>query len=54
MYLVCEGDKCTRPALQLSRAEIAGSQVERCAAGHMPMISMPEKVVEVIVKAAQA
>ena len=54
VYLVCEGDECNPALLQLSRAEIAGSQVEKCAAGHMPMISMPEKVVEVIVKAAQA
>ena len=54
VYLVCEEDKCNPPLLQLQMAKGAGSQVERCAAGHMPMISMPKKVAEVIVKAAQA
>ena len=53
MYLVCEEDACIPPDIQLQLAETAGSEVEKCAAGHMPMISMPEKVV-VIAMAAQA
>ena len=48
IYLVCEGDRCIPAALQLQMAEMAGSKVERCAAGHMSMLSMPEKVVEVV------
>ena len=54
VYLVCEGDKCIPPDIQLQLAETAGSQVEKCAAGHIPMISMADKVVDVIVNAAQA
>ena len=53
VYLVCEGDACIPPPVQLQLAETAGSRIEKCPAGHMPMLSMPEKVVEVIVKAAQ-
>ena len=54
VYLVCEGDACLPPAMQLQMAERAGSSVEKCAAGHMPMISVPEKVVEVVVAAVKA
>ena len=52
VYLVCEKDACIPPALQLQLAETANSKVEKCAAGHMSMISMPEKVVEVVKDAA--
>ena len=48
VYLVCEGDACIPPEMQLQMAEMAGSEVEKCAAGHMPMLSMPERVVEVV------
>ena len=48
VYLVCEGDACIPAAVQLQMAERAGSKVERCAAGHMPMLSMPDRVVEVV------
>ena len=54
VYLVCEGDACLPPTMQLQMAERAGSSVEKCAAGHMPMISVPEKVVEVVVAAVKA
>ena len=54
VYLVCEGDRCVPASVQLQLAETAGSQIEKCAAGHMAMLSMPEKVVKVIVKALQA
>lgn len=52
-YLVCEGDKCLPAPVQEQCAEMAGSEVVRCPAGHMVMLSMPEKVVEVIVNAAE-
>ena len=48
VYLMCEGNACLRAAVQLQMAGTAGSKVEKCAAGHMPMISMPERVVEVV------
>lgn len=54
VYLVCENDGCIPPPLQLQLAKTAGSKIEKCAAGYMAMVSMPEMVVEVIVKAAQA
>ena len=34
VYLVCEGDACIPPSVQLQLAEIAGSKVEKCGAGH--------------------
>ena len=48
VYLVCEGDACLPTGLQLQLAETAGSRVEKCTAGHMAVVSQPEKVVEVI------
>lgn len=48
VYLVCEGDRCIPAAVQLQMAALAGSRVERCAAGHMPMLSVPERVVELV------
>lgn len=53
VYLVCEKDACIPPPVQLQLAEMAGSKVEKCGAGHMPMVSMPKKVVEVIMEAAR-
>jgi hypothetical protein len=53
VYLICEGDKCLPAPVQAQCAELAGSEVVRCTAGHMVMLSMPEKVVEVVVGAAQ-
>lgn len=52
VYLVCEGDACIPPPMQLQLAETAGSKIEKCAAGHMVILSMPEKVVEVVKNAA--
>ncbi|KAL4864386.1 hypothetical protein BDV12DRAFT_188962 [Aspergillus spectabilis] len=48
VYLICEGDNALPVALQERLAGLAGSRVERCAAGHIPQISMPERVVDVI------
>jgi len=47
-YLVCEKDQVLPIPYQLQCAEMAGSKIERCGAGHMVMLSMPEKVVDVI------
>jgi Alpha/beta hydrolase family len=53
VYLVCEQDKCLPKSVQEQCAKLARSQVERCQAGHMVMLSMPEKVVEVVLKAVE-
>ena len=45
---MCEGDACIPSPMQLQLAETAGSKVENCTAGHMVMMSMSEKVVEVV------
>ena len=45
---MCEGDACIPPPMQLQLAETAGSKVEKCTAGHMVMVSISEKVVEVV------
>lgn len=51
-YLVCEKDQILPESLQLQCASLAGSNIERCASGHMVIITMPEKVVEVVKDAA--
>lgn len=48
VYLVCENDQVIPAPMQLQLAELAGSKVEKCGAGHMPFLSMPEKVAEVV------
>ncbi|KAL8779161.1 MAG: hypothetical protein Q9203_003226 [Teloschistes exilis] len=48
VYLICEGDQAILAAVQLQMAESAGSKIEKCSAGHMVILSMPEKVVAVI------
>ena len=53
VYLVCEGDKILPVQVQEMMADMAGSRVVRCESGHMVMLSMPEKVVEVIVEAVE-
>jgi len=50
-YLICETDKCLPKEVQEHMAALAGSKVERCGAGHMVMLGMPERVVEVILGA---
>lgn len=47
VYLVCERDMAVPLEWQESLVELAGCRVVRCQSGHMPMLSMPEKVVEV-------
>ena len=53
VYLVCENDACLPAPMQLQMAEIAGSKIEMCKAGHLPMISVPERVAEVIMQAVR-
>lgn len=48
VYLICESDKLLPTAVQEQLADLAGSKVERCSAGHVPQLSQPERVVEVI------
>ncbi|GKZ23632.1 hypothetical protein AbraIFM66951_009910 [Aspergillus brasiliensis] len=52
VYLICEVDKALPAGLQEQLANLAGSQIERCSAGHMPQISQPSRVAEVIRAAA--
>ncbi|KAL5350920.1 hypothetical protein ACLOAV_004493 [Pseudogymnoascus australis] len=52
-YLVCERDALLPPAVQVQIAQMAGSKIEKCKAGHMVMLSMPERVVEVISRHAE-
>ncbi|KAL8760292.1 MAG: hypothetical protein Q9184_003387 [Pyrenodesmia sp. 2 TL-2023] len=52
VYLLCEQDAILKPEMQLQMAQMAGSEIERCSAGHCCMIGQPERVVEVVRKAA--
>lgn len=50
-YLFCERDEAILPAFQKQMAAFPGGGAVRtytCTSGHSPMISMPEKVVDVI------
>ena len=48
VYLVCENDQLLPLHLQLQWADMAGSKIEKCSAGHMPFLSIPERVAEVV------
>lgn len=48
LYLVCEDDQVIPSQWQSQMADLAGSEVEKCGARHMPFVSMPEEVVEVV------
>lgn len=52
VYLLCEKDMVMPADMQLQMAGLAGCEIERCESGHMVMLSLPEKVVEVVRKAA--
>lgn len=50
-YLICERDEAIRPDFQRAMVANAGDSVVRtytCASGHSPMLSVPDKVFEVI------
>lgn len=52
VYVVCAKDKAVPVEIQRQCAEVAGSRVEVCEGGHMSMLSQPEKIVEIIRRAA--
>ncbi|KAE8353293.1 alpha/beta-hydrolase [Aspergillus coremiiformis] len=54
VYLLCEEDRILPASLQEEMASLAGSKIIRCSAGHMPQLSQPDKVVDVIKAAATA
>ena len=59
-YLLCENDQGLPVEVQkmmFGKIEEAGVKVvtiESCEGSHSPFLSMPEKVVEVVVRAAEA
>jgi pimeloyl-ACP methyl ester carboxylesterase len=48
VYLICENDDVIPPPVQEHCAALAGSRIERCSSGHVPQLSQPVRVVEVI------
>ncbi|MCJ1358541.1 MAG: hypothetical protein MMC33_008541 [Icmadophila ericetorum] len=51
-YLVCQHDDLIPVEIQVARfATLASSDIKFCGAGHMPMLTMPDKVVEVVKEA---
>lgn len=53
VYLICENDQVLPEEYQIQAAMMTESKVERCKGGHMVMLSMPERVVGVVVSAAE-
>ncbi|KAL8753699.1 MAG: hypothetical protein Q9199_004867 [Rusavskia elegans] len=51
-YLICEQDAVLHPEMQKQMAERAGSEIEKCNAGHYRMIGRPEWMVEAVEMAA--
>ncbi len=49
VYLICERDQAVSLEWQERLVELAGCRVVRCQSGHMPMLTVPEKVVEVCI-----
>lgn len=49
-YIICENDKAAPPQYQEMFAEAAGAKVIKLAAGHMPMLSRPDALVEKVVE----
>lgn len=54
VYLLCTLDRVIPLEMQRQIAAMAGAETESCNAGHMVMLSQPERVVEFVVKAAAA
>jgi pimeloyl-ACP methyl ester carboxylesterase len=52
-YVICENDKAALPQYQEMFAEAAGAKVIRLAAGHMPMLSQPDALVEKVVEVVE-
>ncbi|KAJ5086775.1 alpha/beta-hydrolase [Penicillium alfredii] len=55
-YLLCEGDRAIPLKAQQKMVDAVGDIVQTrvCAAGHSPMLAMPQTVAEVIIGAARA
>ncbi|PWY95830.1 hypothetical protein BO94DRAFT_530561 [Aspergillus sclerotioniger CBS 115572] len=51
-YLVCENDQAAPPQYQEMFAALAKAEVDRCSAGHSPMLSQPAMLVEKIAAVA--
>ena len=52
IYLVCENDALLPPPFQRQCVELIGAETLSCTASHMVVLSQPEKVVEIVRKAA--
>ena len=52
-YLICEEDGVMPVPVQEHVAQLTGSKVERCNAGHMVALTHPEVVVKVVEDAVQ-
>lgn len=52
VYLCCTQDNMIPLDFQYQIAAMAGAETESCDAGHMVVLSQPDKVVEVVLKAA--
>ena len=52
-YLVTTDDRMVQPAQQRAMAKAIGAQVRTVKSGHMPMLSQPQKVADIILEAAK-
>lgn len=50
-YLICENDRVAPSQFQEMFASKAGAHIERCSAGHSPMLSQPDMLVAKILDA---
>ena len=53
VYLLCTKDQCIPIDWQRGFAEKAGCKVVECDAGHMPQLSQPQTVVDLVIQVAE-
>ncbi|PYI35280.1 hypothetical protein BP00DRAFT_334476, partial [Aspergillus indologenus CBS 114.80] len=53
-YLVCEEDQAVPSTSQKEFAGLARAEVDRCSAGHSPMLSQPAKLKKIGAGAGRA
>ena len=53
VYLFCTQDRIIPLEVQCKIAAMAGARTESCEAGHMVILSQPDRVVEVVLGAAR-
>ncbi len=54
-YVLCEEDKAVDPSYQEAFVQVGQyDKVVRLPSGHSPFLSMPQRVVEIVMSAAQA